>query len=452
MPSFKILIVDDEQSQRSLLGGFLSKKGLTVHEAENAETALEQYRSHFSPVVISDMKMPGMSGLELLKRLREINPYVQVILLTAYGTIETAVEAMRSGAYDFLTKPIQELDELLEKVTRASQQNRLLVEHQVMHRRLEELFPKSDIIGRSPSMQKVHDTIGRVAKVDATVLITGPTGTGKELVARAIHAGSNRSENQLVAINCSAFPEGLLESELFGYEKGAFTGADKQKLGHVELADGGTLFLDEIGELPMSLQVKLLRVLEDHQVMRVGGTKSLHVDFRLLAATNRHLNEMVAEGTFREDLLYRLNTITIDLPPLRERGGDVLLLAEAFLQRYCERYRKEAAQIDQKAAELLTNYHWPGNVRELQHVIERAVILCDGDRITPAELPDLKPSTTNTGLSSTYVPLALSEIERRHIIATLEASDWNATRAAEVLGIHRNTLRLKITEYGIERS
>ncbi len=446
----RILLADDESSQRSLLAGFLAKQGFTVHQAESGEQALASYREHFSPVVISDMKMGGMSGLDLLVHLREINPFVQVIILTAYGTIDTAVTAMRSGAYDFLTKPVQDLDELLAKITKASQQNRILVEHQIMSRKLDELFPDSEIIGNSESIRKAKENIARFGKTDATVLITGPTGTGKELVARALHAVSDRADKRLVAINCSAFPEGLLESELFGHEKGAFTGADKQKVGHIELADGGTLFLDEIGELPLTLQAKLLRVLEHKEVTRVGGTKPIFVDFRLVSATNRNLESQVASGLFRQDLLYRLNTVLIDLPPLREREGDILLLAQEFLKRASIRFRKQVTKIDQKAADILLRYDWPGNVRELQHTIERAVILSDHDRITPQELTDLLPKAVSAPLSAPS-DLTLSELESRHIKATLDKLDWNMGKAADSLGIHRNTLRLKISEYKLER-
>jgi len=447
MKAPKILIVDDEQSQRDLLSGFLGKRGFDVHTAEDGETALKEYHHIFSPLAVVDMKMPGMDGIELLGRLKEINPFIQVIVLTAFGSVETAVKAMRAGAFDYLTKPVEDLDELIVKLHRAAEQNLLIVEHAVMTERLAEIFPTSEIIGNSPAIKKVKEMISLVAAKDATVLITGPSGTGKELVARAIHALSPRAEKKLVAINCAGFPETLLESELFGHEKGAFTGADRAKQGRFELADGGTLFLDEIGEMPLTMQVKLLRVLEERKIERLGSVKEIPLDIRIIAATNRDLERLVKEQKFREDLYYRLNVIAIHLPPLSERTGDVLLLAEQFIQRCIRKVGKEIKGIEPDAAELLVNYSWPGNVRELENIIERAVVLSRSEFISREDLTGLSAQeAAPSGKIST-----LADLEKGHIKACLDRLDWNMSLTADKLGIHRNTLRAKIKEYGITR-
>lgn len=449
MQPIKILVVDDEQAQRELLRGYLDKKGFSVHICGSGEEALERYHEVFAPVALVDMKMPGMNGIELIGRLRETNPFVQVIVLTAFGSVETAVAAMKAGAFDYLTKPVEDLDELLVKLQKAADQNRLMVDHEAMTERLHDVFPTTEIIGESRAIERVRELITLVAPKDATVLITGASGTGKELVARAIHGLSGRAENRLVAINCAAFPENLLESELFGYEKGAFTGADRAKQGRFELAEGGTLFLDEIGEMPLSMQVKLLRVLEERTIQRLGSVKEIPLDIRIIAATNRNLEKMVADGSFREDLYYRLNVIAIPIPPLRERPGDILLLADIFVQKFAQKIGRPIEGITAEAARLLSSYHWPGNVRELENVLERAVVLAAGDRITPDDLPglDSKSSATRSG---PVRPLA--EVEKEHIQHCLDQCDWNMSACAEKLGIHRNTLRSKIKEYGLTRA
>ena len=449
MADTKLLLVDDEEGQRSLLSGYLSQKAFDVHTAGSGEEALEEYHSFFAPVALVDMKMPGMNGIELLGRLREINPFIQVIVLTAFGSVETAVSAMRAGAFDYLTKPIEDLDELLLKLRKAADQHRLVKDHAVMRERLDEVFPASEIIGNSTALAKVKSLISRVASGDATVLITGESGTGKELVARAIHAMSPRSEQRMVAINCAAFPETLLESELFGHEKGAFTGADKAKQGRFELADGGTLFLDEIGEMPVTMQVKLLRVLEDNKIQRLGAVTEIPLDIRIIAATNRDLDDAVAQGTFRQDLFYRLNVISIEVPPLREHSGDVLLLAEKFIERFSRKIGREVRGIAPDAAEVMVSYRWPGNVRELENVIERAVVLTQTDLLSREDLAGLTDPAPGTGPVQKVEPL--SDVERRHIEHCLNALDWNMNTCAERLGIHRNTLRAKIKEYGLAR-
>jgi DNA-binding NtrC family response regulator len=448
MKPIKILVVDDESQQRELLSGFLSRRNFDVTTAAGGEEAVEKYASFFSPLAIIDMKMPGMGGIELLGKLREINPFIQVLVLTAFGSVETAVAAMRAGAYDYLTKPVEDLEELLIKLEKAAAQNQLIVDNAVMSERIAEAFPNSELLGESPAIRKVKELVSLVAPRDATVLVTGDSGTGKELVAREIHALSGRNEHRLVAINCAAFPDTLLEAELFGYEKGAFTGADKAKQGRMELAEGGTLFLDEIGEMPLTMQVKLLRVLEDRKIQRLGAMKEISLDFRLIAATNRNLEEMIKIGKFREDLFYRLNVIRVTIPPLRERPGDVLILARTFLQRSSRKLGKVVSGFTPEAASLLANYGWPGNVRELENIIERAVVICAGKTIGAEDLTGLAPIS---GEVSAVGPKSLAEVEQAHIRRTLEQTDWNVAQAAEILEIHRNTLHNKIKEYKLER-
>jgi len=447
MNSVKLLIVDDEAAQRQMLAGYLAKKNFEIAQAGSGEEALSLYASFLAPVAVVDMKMPGMTGIELIGRLKELNPFVQIIVLTAFGSVETAVDAMKAGACHYQTKPV-ELEELLLNLNKAAEQHRLILDNQLLNETVVDRFGSGEIIGQSRAIKKALELINLAAPGDTTVLITGASGTGKELAARALHALSPRKDNRFVPVNCAAIPENLLESELFGHEKGAFTGAIKRKLGKFEIADGGTLFLDEIGDMPPMMQAKLLRVLEDHRVERLGSEDSVALDVRVIAATNRDLKQWIADGKFREDLYYRINVVTIEMPPLADRPGDVLILAEKFLADFSSRLGRKISGFTTAAASTLNAYPWPGNVRELQNVVERAVVLCRHDVIDRAELPGLAGEPEKTGENIEK----LGELESRHIRRMLDKMDWNLGQTADVLGIHRNTLRSKIKEYGIEKS
>lgn len=447
MKKTKMLLVDDEVNQRQMLAGYLEKNGYITKQASSGEEALKVYSSFFSPVAVVDMKMPGMSGIELIGRLKELNPFIQIIVLTAFGSVETAVEAMKQGAFHYQTKPV-ELEELLLNLNKASEQHRLVVEHKLLNDTVKDRFGTGEIIGESPAIKKILDLINLAAPGDTTVLITGASGTGKELAARAIHSLSPRKDSRFVAVNCAALPENLMESELFGFEKGAFTGADKRKLGRFELADGGTIFLDEIGDMPLAMQAKLLRVIEEKKIERLGSEGSVSLDVRLVAATNKNLDELMEDGKFREDLYYRLSVVVIRMPDLAEHPGDILLLAEKFLADFSKKLGREVTGFTPEAASGLVSYGWPGNVRELQNVIERAVVLSRGEVISLKELPGLKPQE---GPSIDNLE-KIAEVEKVHIKKILDRMDWNIGKSAEVLGIHRNTLRMKIKEYKLFES
>ncbi len=447
MNPVKLLIVDDEAAQREMLAGYLAKKNFEIVQAGSGEEALKLYASFLAPLAVVDMKMPGMNGIELIGHLKELNPFVQIIVLTAFGSVETAVDAMKAGACHYQTKPV-ELEELLINLNKAAEQHRMILDNQLLNETVVERFGSGEIIGQSASIKSAIELINLAAPGDTTVLITGPSGTGKELAARALHALSPRKDGRFVPVNCAAIPENLLESELFGHEKGAFTGAIKRRLGKFEIADGGTLFLDEIGDMPPTMQAKLLRVLEDKKVERLGSEDSVTLNVRVIAATNRDLKQWIDEGKFREDLYYRINVVTIDMPPLSNRPGDILLLADKFLKDFSSRLGKKISGFTSPAAAALNSYSWPGNVRELQNVIERAVVLSRGDVIDSKELPGLVSS--DEGPIQNVVKLA--DLESRHIRLMLEKMDWNLGQTAEILGIHRNTLRSKIKEYGIEKS
>jgi len=447
MPS-SILIVDDEKNMRFVIGRALSSAGHDVREAASGEDVLKAFEEAIPDLIILDQRMPGMGGLATLTEIKKEHPDLPVIMLTAHGNVESAVQAMKAGATEYLTKPF-DVAELKLTVARALKVGNLVRQVDYLRGELERDYDTSGIVGESQLMKDVLETVSRVAASDANVMVYGESGTGKELIARALHEQSNRSRNPFIQLSCAALPETLLESELFGYEKGAFTGAADSKPGRFELADSGTLFLDEIGDISLTVQVKLLRVLEQMSFERLGGSKTLSVDIRLIGATNRDLPSMVKEGEFREDLFYRLNVIPITLPPLRERRGDIKLLAQHFLSRFST--DKELSAESQK---LLDDYHWPGNVRELQNTIERATILSRGKIIGPDDLP--AEIRQGVSLSSDAIRLpaegvALEKVERELITQALERTGGNRTKAAELLGISRHTLLYRIEKYGLDQ-
>ena len=443
--SARIFIVDDEPIVRESLGSWFSNGGYAVEVADSGKQALDRLGSTDADVFLLDVKMPGMDGIELQKRIREAKPDATVIIMTAYASVDTAVAAMKQGAYDYIIKPFDP-DDLEHLVRNALERRRLVVENQELKARIDELSPFSEIIGESPSMRRVLEQVSMVARADTNVLIRGESGTGKELIARALHAGSQRRFLPIVVVNCGALSEGIIESELFGHEKGAFTGAHYRRKGKFEMADGGTLFLDEIGDIGLKTQVDLLRVLEEKKIVRVGGNAEIPVDFRLVAAANRNLEAMVAEGKFREDLYYRLNVFSIAIPPLRERREDIAPLAKAFLARFARAMNKPVTRISAEAMELLTAYDWPGNVRELQNALERAVLVCAGREATAGDLP-----FHLNGPKEAPAGKSLSDMERLHVRRILHDSGWNITRAARLLEIDRVTLYNKIKRYGLEK-
>jgi two-component system NtrC family response regulator len=451
MDSLRIVVVDDEPTQRELIGGFLRKQGHEVFLAGNGLDALALIRERQVDLVLSDCRMPGMSGPELVLAIKAVNPEIPLILMTAYGTVETAVQAMKDGAADYLAKPL-DLEELLVRLARVVERTRLKSEVRELQWRLVERHRLEGIIGESGRMQEVLALVTRIAPSDATVLVRGESGTGKELVARAIHFNSLRANGPLVTLNCAALPEQLLESELFGHEKGAFTGAVAQRKGRFETADGGSIFLDEIGDLSAALQVKLLRVLQERQFERLGSSRTLTVNVRVIAATNKDLESAMRAGTFREDLYYRLNVVTIQIPPLCERREDIPLLLDHFLRKFAEKNRRNVTGLTAAARDALLKYDYPGNVRELENIVERAVLLCRGQVI---DLEDL-PATVRPGQRSAADPLpkglpgVLAEIERQAIQSALDRSGGVQTQAANELGISERVLRYKMKKYRLE--
>jgi len=440
----KVLVVDDETIVRESLRDWLSDVGHQVLTAENGPQALEIIQKEEPRIVIADLVMPGMDGIELLKRVREISPSIEVIIITAYGSIPTAITAMREGAYDYIEKPFcpERAELLIEKLV---EHQRLLEENIALQQKLEERYRFENIIAKSPRMRQVIEVIKVVAKSNATVLITGETGTGKELVAQATHSQSYRRGKPFVAVSCAALPESLLESELFGHEKGSFTGAYAQKKGKFEVANRGTLFLDEIGEMSANIQVHLLRVLEEKEFTRVGGNEPIKVDVRVISATNRDIKQAVGKGQFREDLYYRLNVVNIELPPLRERKEDIPLLAQHFLKKFAVENNKEVTGFSPEATDFLLKYDWPGNVREMENAIERAIILAQNPVIEVADLP--QPELVAAG--STPPEKNLKQVEKDHILNVLTETGGNYTEAARILGISRMTLYNKAKAYGL---
>lgn len=439
----KLILIEDDDGFRESAHHWLSRKGHSVAEAPNGQVALRLAEQSCFDVAVVDMNMPGISGLEVIQRMHEICPETEYIVLTGQASVENAVEAMKLGACDYLTKPFP-LADLERRCLMAAERGQLQKENQQLRDLLNWKRPKTKIIGDSPAIKQVFRMIDRVAPTDKVVLIQGESGTGKELVARAIQERSPRAERPFVTINCAALPETLVESELFGHEKGAFTGATQRKSGLFEVANGGTLFIDEIGELPLALQPKLLRVLEDGSLRRVGSLQERRVDVRIIAATNRDLQQEVSQGTFREDLYYRINVMTLMLPPLRERKGDVALLTKHFL--------KKKWDLSEDAQLALQKYHWPGNVRQLFNALDRAMIMADGENITKDDLPQEVLGNNDDGRPLTVHSGDLAEIEKQHIIDVLNQKNGNKAQAAKTLGIHRRKLYRLIERYGIEVS
>ncbi len=447
--SIRILVVDDEASQRELVSGYLKKQGFEVFTAAGGESALELFRQAPMELILTDQRMPGLSGLDLLKAAREINPETQVIVMTAYGSVETAVEAMRDGAADYVAKPLN-LDELRQKIQRIVEQHRLYAENRALREELKSRHRIEGIIGESGQMVEVISLVQRVAASEATVLIRGESGTGKELIAKAIHYASPRAARPLVRVNCAALPENLLESELFGHEKGSFTGAISTRKGRFELADTGTLFLDEIGDLPLHLQAKLLRVLQEREFERVGSSQPIKVNVRILSATHRDLESLMRAGQFRDDLYYRLNVVTILLPPLRERRQDLPPLMDHFLKLFAAKNGKSLRGFSRAARDALLRYDYPGNVRELENLLERAVVLCRGDVIDRGDLPLILDDPDALSEAQTQLTAAVEGLERRMIREALKRANGVQTRAAELLGVTERALRYKLKKYGFQ--
>ncbi len=451
----KILIVDDDPGHLISVKTIIRSWGYLVETADDGTTAVEIVKSSPMDLILMDVRMTKMSGIEALKEIKAYNPAIPVIIMTAYSSVDSAVEAIKSGAYDYLMKPL-DFEVLKLTIERAGEHAGLKEENRALREHLQSDYEMANIIGRSRPMKKLLEMMAMVAPSEATVLITGASGTGKELIARSLHFNSLRKDQSLVVVNCAAITETLLESELFGHEKGAFTGADKRREGRFMQADNGTIFLDEIGETSPTMQAKLLRVLQEKEIQRVGGEETLKVDVRIIAATNRNLEKEVAEGNFREDLFYRLNVMPLNVPPLKERRDDIPLLAQHFLERYAKKNRKPIKGFVPLAMDMLVNYEWPGNVRELENAIERAVILATGEHVTESQLPfnitdqyDSAPKQSESEPQILDGTHSLEDIEREAILAALSASNGNKTEAAKRLGVTRKTLHNKLKSYGL---
>lgn len=455
MANALILVVDDDASQRRLLEFWLKEEGYDVATAADGKAGLEIFESSSPALVISDIRMPGLSGLDLLGRIKASSPDTPVILITAFGTVADAVDAMKFGAADYVLKPVSP-DELKMNVQRALEHQKLVDENRYLRDFADTAFRFENIVGASKKMRDVFDIALQVARRDSTVLLTGESGTGKELLAKAIHQNSLRASKPFITINCGAIPENLIESELFGHRKGSFTGALADHTGKFETANQGTVFLDEIGELPLNLQVRLLRVIQEREIDKIGFPKPIPINVRIIAATNRDLRARIDDGQFREDLFYRLSVVAIELPPLRERRDDIPLLLQHFLRKQCERYKLAIPSLTDDAVDLLTQYAWPGNVRELENVIERQVVLGQSNVIHSEQLPpQVRQAKSRVSAINLKLPdegIDLEEIEKEIIVQALEKHDWNQTRASRYLNISRKTLIYRMEKFGLGES
>ncbi len=459
MGSERILVVDDEERNREFLKELLEVEGFDIETAKDGQEAIEILENMDFDMILTDLKMPRADGLAVLEGLQRINPQTVAVVFTGYGSIDTAVKAMRLGAYDYITKPLK-IEEIMIVIQRALEHRKLALENAMLRRQLKRKYKFDNIVGDAENMQDVFRMVEKIANTDSTVLIYGESGTGKELIARAIHFNSDRRERPLIPVNCGAIPEELLESELFGHEQGAFTGATRTRIGRFELGNGGTIFLDEIGDMSPALQVKILRVLQEHEFERVGGMKTIKVDIRVIAATNKELEKNVSEGKFREDLFYRLNVIPIQLPPLRERRSDIPLLVSHFLQMYNSKNKHNIVGFSPEAMELLTNYEWPGNVRELENMIERIVILKGEGLVGTGDLSEKVLASTPQSLhpliqipeSGISFNTAVTEFERELILQALDRTNWVKNKAAKLLNLNRTTLVEKIKKINLTRA
>ncbi len=448
MEKMGILIVEDEETQRDLLEGLLNKEGYTATGAGNGEDALRLLRDHTFEIVLLDYKLPDTDGLTVLKKLKEMNPEIQVIMITAFGSIENAVSALKEGAFEYLTKPI-DLDDLLFKIRKVEERLHLIHENMVLKEALKDRMKSENLVYASEKMHEIVSLIVRVAKTDSTCMVQGESGVGKEIVANLVHELSERKNQPLVKVNCSAIPDTLLESELFGYERGAFTGAYQKKPGKFEIAHKGTIFLDEIGDVPLSLQPKLLRVLQEREIERLGGLHPIKIDVRIVAATNKNLDEEVKQGRFREDLFYRLNIVRIEIPPLRERKEDIPLFLDFFLRKFNQRHRKSVKGYAREARDALIKHDYPGNVRELENIVERAVVLARGEYITRGDLSMFNAAGPPSAEGS--MKQVVESMEKRMITEALVSANWVQTKAAEAIGVSERMLRYKMKKLGIAR-
>jgi two-component system response regulator HydG len=446
-----IMIVDDDPAHRTMLRALLGGWGYDILEADDGSTAIEEVKNRYFDLILMDVRMLKVSGLEALAQIKTYNPAIPVIIMTAFSSVETAVDALKKGAYDYLTKPL-DFDKLRITIKRAMEHLQLKEENRLLKRSLNQQFDRQNIIGRSPAMARLLETVAQVAPSEATVLLTGESGTGKELIAGAIHFNSHRKEAPFIKINCAALTETLLESELFGHEKGAFTGADRRKEGCFVQAHGGSLFLDEVSEMPVTMQVKLLRVLQEREITRVGGEKVIPVDVRVITATNKDLLQLVKEDLFREDLYYRLNVVGLEIPPLRTRVDDIPLLAQHFIEMFASKNKKEIKAFTPKAMDSLLRYDWPGNVRELMNAVERGVVLAQSEYLDDTDLRIFhqgSPDNNRSAMIKNEAPRPLEEVEKETVLMTLESVGGNKSETARRLGITRKTLHKKLKKYGV---